>query len=103
MVSETVQGLPMATSAHLVRNSELAALPQQGSHDGVLRVGMDACSCIAQLVGVVEEGSARRLLQGLVNGPAEEGASRQGEDEDVFRGNAFLLHARGSEVDLFPV
>lgn len=86
-----------------MRDPKLASLPQQSSHNGVLRVRVNTSAGAAELVSIVEKWSAGRLLERLVDGPAEEGASREGEDEDVFWGDALLLDSRRGQVDLFSV
>jgi hypothetical protein len=66
---------------------------------------MDATTCVAQIEGVPEEGSAGGFFE-AVAGPSEEDAVgvrgwglRVGENEYVGGFDTFFLDARGGDVD----
>ena len=100
-VEEAIVGAAARTRNGLdlldVCDAELAALGEQRAQHGRLRVGVDAGTRVALDKGGEEERRAGRWLQrGWL---AQVGAREQVQHEHLVGGHAFLLHARGRDVD----
>jgi hypothetical protein len=78
--------------------------PQQGCHDGMLGVSMNAATCAAEIKRAPEKRRAGRLLQ-VKRGPPKKYAVCIGrrlriwQHKDVAGVNALLLDARWGNVD----